>query len=162
MNAQLQWLQTRMGELAGWLYRSWADLPDWRFDGEPIALGARWPARDGVRVLEHPRVDAPGDRLLLDLGGEGLLQVLYDDGEETFGLDAEHRAFPLRGAPFALRVEIVGRLPFGTPNRDARLGLARVVEVDAPLEHLIRRLQLVCEAAGQLELPELIDAAKDA
>ena len=96
-----------------------------RFDGRPLALGATWPERAGVRELAHPRIappdawPAPERRLQLDLGGEGLVRLRYASGaEDAFGLDAEHKEFPLRAEPFAVAVEIVARLPFGEPNRD--------------------------------------------
>jgi alpha-mannosidase len=163
---RLEWLAARIGELECWLVRDWRALGDWRFDGRPLSLGEPWPERDGVRRLEHPRVELPagwpaGDRrLALDLGGEGLLSVAYADGaSERFGLDAEHRAFPLRDAPFTLAVEIVARLPFGAPNRGARLAQARAELVEPELAALTRRLRLVLETAT--ELAELAEPLAD-
>jgi alpha-mannosidase len=164
------WLGVRIDELRGWLHRAWVDLEDWSFDGAPLALGSAWPERSGLRRLTHPRVAAPQEwpaherRLLLELGGEGLVRLRYAGGaEEAFGLDSEHACFPLRGEPFEVEVEIVARLPFGMPNRDPRLALARVVHLDAQLERLVRRLALVCEAAEELDghdaAPALVDAA---
>jgi alpha-mannosidase len=167
LDQRREWLGVRVDELRGWLHRAWVDLDDWEFDGAPLAPGAAWPERSGVRRLTHPRVEPPAawpaheQRLLLDLGGEGLLTVRYDGGRVSFGLDSEHKAFALRGEPFELAVEIVARLPFGMPNRDPRLGLARVVHVDVQLERLVRRLELVCEAAAELDdvAPALVEAA---
>ncbi|HET6546977.1 MAG TPA: glycoside hydrolase family 38 C-terminal domain-containing protein [Solirubrobacter sp.] len=159
LEQRLDWLDARIGELECWVVRSWVPLDEWRFDGEPIGVGEPWPRRDGVRTLTHPRVEGRG-RLQLELGGEGLLRVVYDDRVDAFGLDTEHHEFPLRGGPFALAVEIVARLEFGKPNRDARLALARVVEVDEPLERLVRRLRLVHEAGVELgEDIGLVDCA---
>jgi alpha-mannosidase len=155
---RLEWLAARIAELERWRLREWVDLDGWTFDGRPLALGAGWPARDGVRQLAHPQVSLaaawPGAerRLLLDLGGEGLVQLAYADGRhEAFGLDSQHRELPLRAQPFALEVEIVARLPFGMPNRSPQLALARAVWVDEALERLLRRLQLVLEAARELD-----------
>ena len=164
------WLGVRVDELRGWLHRAWVDLEQWSFDGAPLALGSAWPERSGVRRLAHPRVEPPAAwpaherRLLLDLGGEGLVRLRYQGGaEEAFGLDSEHKAFAVRGEPFEIGVEIVARLPFGMPNRDPRLALARVVHVDVQLERLVRRLELVCEAAEELDgheaAPALVEAA---
>ena len=164
------WLGVRIDELRGWLHRAWIDLEDWSFDDAPLALGAAWPERSGLRRLTHPQVTPAHEwpaherRLLLDLGGEGLVRLRYASGaEEAFGLDSEHTCFLLRDEPFEVEVEIVARLPFGMPNRDPRLALARVVHLDAQLERLVRRLELVCEAAEELDghdaAPALVDAA---
>jgi alpha-mannosidase len=159
---RLDWLQTRIAELLLWVDREWVDLTQWTFDGAPLAAGAPWPDRTGVHVLAHPRAapEWPDSRLELDLGGEGLVTLAYADGDrQRFGLDAEHRRFPLRAAPFTIAVEAVARLPFGAPNRDARIARARITHVDADLERLAVRLQLVREAAHALDRHELIDAA---
>jgi alpha-mannosidase len=164
------WLGVRVDELRSWLHRAWADLCEWSFDGGPLALGSAWPERSGLRTLTHPRVEPPSAwpaherRLLLDLGGEGLVRLRYDGGgEDAFGLDSEHKAFAVRGEPFEIAVEIVARLPFGMPNRDPRLALARVVHMDVQLERLVRRLELVWEAAAELDdeqvAPALVEAA---
>jgi alpha-mannosidase len=153
---RLAWLEVRIAELDAWVAREWTDLSDWTFDGAPLGLGAPWPDREGVHRLAHPEVEGGWDRLGLDLGGEGLVRI----GDRQYGLDAEHRDFPLDGAPFAVEVEIVARLPFGMPNRAARLALARAVRVDEQLERLVRRLRLVLETARELgEDIGLVDCA---
>jgi alpha-mannosidase len=167
---RLDWLGVRVDELRCWLQREWLELEDWTFDGAPLALGSTWPQRSGVRRLAHPQVAPPASwpaaerRLTLDLGGEGLVRLRYAGGAEAaFGLDTEHKAFPLRDEPFEVTVEIVARLEFGAPNRDPRLAVARVALVDVELERLVRRLALVHEAAEELEghdaAPGLVDAA---
>ena len=148
---RLDWLEVRLAELRPWLDREWRELDAWTFDGAPLALGAPWPDRDGVHRLEHPVVEAAGARLRLDLGGEALVTLAYADGETVrLGSDPEHRELPLRDAPFAIAAEAVARLPFGMPNRDARLASARVVWIDGQLEGLVRRLELVLEAGRAL------------
>jgi alpha-mannosidase len=165
-----EWLGVRIDELRGWLHRARFDLTRWTFDGTSLEVGAAWPDRAGVHRFAHPEVAPPAEwpaaerRLQLDLGGEGLVRLRYAGGDEAaFGLDAGHKAFPLREEPFAIEVEIVARLPFGMPNRDARLALARVVHVDTQLERLVRRLTLVHEAAEALDgddaAPALVEAA---
>ena len=90
-------------------------------------------------------------RLRLDLGGEALVTLAYADGTEmAYGSDPEHRELVLRREAFAVHAEAVARLPFGMPNRDARLAVARVVRVDVALEALVRRLALVLEAGRAL------------
>ena len=56
---RLDWLEARIDELRSWLDREWLDLDAWTFDGQPLALGARWPDRAGVHRLEHPEVELP-------------------------------------------------------------------------------------------------------
>jgi alpha-mannosidase len=148
---RLDWLAVRVAELRPWLDREGRDLDAWTFDGAPLALGAPWPDRAGVHRFEHPAVEAPGARLRLDLGGEALVTLTYADGTTArFGSDPEHRELPLRDAPFSIGAEAVARLPFGMPNRDARLATARVVWIDDVLEGLVRRLALVLEAGRAL------------
>ena len=154
---RLDWLEVRIDELRPWQLRAWTDLDEWTWDGEPLALGARWPQRIGLRTLEHPTVSAPAGwapgecRLVLDLGGEGLVALSYADGvKQSFGLDVNHRSFPLRDEPFATAVTIVARSPFGVPNRDARLGVARLAWVEVGLKRFVRRLELVLESGRVL------------
>ncbi len=150
---RLDWLAVRIAELRSWLDREWFDLDRWALDGEPHPLGAPWPDREGVHAFVHPEAAVPWEhaRLRLDLGGEALVTLAYADGTEmAFGSDPEHRELVLRQGAFAVRAEAVARLPFGMPNRDARLAAARVVRVDAALEALVRRLALVLEAGRAL------------
>jgi len=162
---RLEWLAVRAGELAAWRVREHAALSDWRFDGAPLALGAAWPKRDGVRRLAHPEVaprahwPAEETRLELDLGGEGLLAVLPGDGgaRVQYGLDEEHRSFPVPPEPFAVEVEIVARAAFGAPHPDPRLRVAQLAWIDLPLERLIRRLELAVLAARALTGHEAVE-----
>src|SRR4051812_48030625 len=135
---RLEWLAVRIDELELWVAREWVELDGWTFDGGRLAAGALWPDRSGVHRLAHARVTPPWPdaRLELDLGGEGLLTLEYDDDRQRFGLDGEHRGFPVRDAPFAIAVEAVARLPFGAPNREPRLAAARLIRVEGELERL--------------------------
>jgi alpha-mannosidase len=56
---RLDWLAVRIHEMRPWLLRAWLDLDAWTWDGEPLALGAPWPDRSGVRTLAHPVVSPP-------------------------------------------------------------------------------------------------------
>jgi alpha-mannosidase len=156
LEQQVAWLRERMAELEPWLERAALELDGWRFDGQPIAVGAAWPHRDGVVRLEHPDVRVPEDwpledtRLELSPGGESLLRIDCGGEAEAFGVDPNHRRFPLRGRAFRVVVEAVARLPFGRPNPDPRLEAARLVRVEPSLERLIRRLGLVAGAAAAL------------
>ncbi len=164
LDQRLDWLAARTDELRAWLVRAWEPLEAWRFDGEPLALGAPWPARDGVRRLTHPEVRIPAGwpagevRLELDLGGEGLLTL----GDTRLGLDLQHRAFPVPAEPFAIEVEIVARLGFGAPNPDPRLAVARLAWIDPELERLIRRLDLVALTARETGEPAVVQTGERA
>jgi alpha-mannosidase len=150
---RLDRLAARLTELRSWRDRDWVELDRWTLDGAPVALGARWPDRAGVHRFAHPEtaVPWPDARLRLDLGGETLVTLVYGAGaSESFGSDPEHRELPLRHAPFSVHAEAVARLPFGMPNRDARLAVARIVRIDVALEELVRRLELVLEAGRAL------------
>jgi alpha-mannosidase len=161
---RLDRLEVRITELAFWLQRDFVDLDDWSFDGEPIRLGEPWPRLEDVVTLAHPGASVPAEwplddaRLHLDLGGESLVRVRYaGGGEEAFGLDPEHRRFTLREREFALEATAVARLPFGVPNRDARVALARIVWAEPALERLERRLRLVLEAGRALGAHDVVD-----
>jgi alpha-mannosidase len=150
---RLDRLEARIAELRCWRDREWLKLDRWTLDGAPHALGARWPDRRGVHRFAHPPVDVPWPdaRLRLDLGGEALVTLSYADGtHESFGSDPEHRELPLRRGTVAIEADAVARLPFGMPNRDARLAGARIVWIDVALEALVRRLELVLEAGRAL------------
>jgi alpha-mannosidase len=173
LGQRLRRLDVRLSELGLWRVRTHAPLSDWRFDGTPIALGEQWPVLDGVHTFAHAEIEVPADWPVeeafveLDLGGESLLLLRYADGAvERFGHDVNHRRFPLRGPRFAIESESVARFPFGNPNRDARLSMARIVRIDPPVEQLYRRLRMVIEGARVLEahdaVPELVQSAERA
>ena len=98
-------LETRLRELTYWRARETLDIDGWRFEGEPIALGAPWPRREGVARLEASAAVPEGwpleeTRLTLNVGGESLLTLTYEGGETvSFGLDPNHEEFALAGAP---------------------------------------------------------------
>lgn len=173
INQRLARLRVRYREIGYWCDRAVIDLTDWRFNGEPIAGGERWPSRDGVVCLEHAMVTVPAEwppadaRLELDLGGEGLVRLRYDDGtEEDFGHDPQHRRYPLRGRSFAIEASAVARKPFGRPNPDARLGQTRLALADPAVDRLVRQLRMVHEAARVLQpagvAEQLLEAAERA
>jgi alpha-mannosidase len=149
-------LAERLTEVALWRDRAHVDLDRWTFDGEPLALGAAWPDRHGVRRLEARGVTVPGHwpvdevRLDLALGGEGLLRIAGPGGDERYGLDPYHDRFPLRERRADLTVSVVARHPFGEPNRTPRLEQARLVWLDTAVDEFARQLALVLEAVGVL------------
>lgn len=150
-------VRNRVEELRFWIVRTAIDLNVWRFEGQSLGLGEAWPRHDGIVTLEHPAVRVPDDwaidatRLDLDVGGEGLVRILYTGGEvQTLGLDPNHTRFVLHERQFALRVEAVARFPFGSPNRNPRLHRARLVVLELAVERLVRRLQLIIETARSL------------
>ena len=166
-------LRKRLTELELWTARAEVPLEGWTFDGKPHAHGAAWPTRDGVVALAICDVAVPDDwpleeaRLDVDLGGEGLLRIAYaDGGAEAFGLDPNHQRFPLTGRRFAVSAECVARLPFGVPNRSARLARARLIRLDRELAEFVLLLTQVAETADQLAghevVPPLVAAAEEA
>lgn len=171
LEQRLQRLGSRLDELESWRYPAWRDLTDWRFDGQPIALGARWPRSDGVVRLDHPLARVPagwpvaGTRLEIAPGGESLLRIDYGPVTRAFGVDPWHRRFPLERREFRLTLEAEARLPFGRPNDDPRLETACLGLADLELERLLRSLRLVTAAGAALEGDEaalLVAAAERA
>lgn len=149
---RLRRLDVRLAELTYWVDQAYRELNHWTFDGQPIQLGQPWPTREGVVHIAHLQIEVPAEwpldrvRLELNVGGEALLRIRYgDEREEEWGLDPYHQRFPLRDSAFSLEIAAVARLPFGVPNRDARLELARLVLVDPAVERLVRNLRLLAE-----------------
>ena len=168
---RLQRLGSRFDELESWRDYAWYDLNDWRFGGEPIAVGARWPRSDGVVRFQHPLVRVPSEwplaatRLRISPGGESLLRIDYGEATEAFGVDPWHQRFPVQGREFRLELEAEARLPFGRHNPEPRLEAAGLSLTDVELEHLLRCLRLVAAAGAALEGDEvalLITAAERA
>jgi alpha-mannosidase len=150
-------VRIRIDELRFWIDSATLDLNEWRFEGQPLKLGEGWPRREELVTLEHPQVRVPDEwsidaaRLDLDVGGEGLVRLLYAGGEvEPLGLDAYHKRFRLHDRNFAIFVEAVARFPFGVPNRDPRLLRARLVVIEPAVDRLVRKLQLIVETARSL------------
>jgi len=156
-------LLVRLVELPFWSMRATANLEHWSFNGEPLNPGDAWPTRHGVNKLSHPEMSVPSAwplehaRLLLDLGGEGLVHIRYGGGrEEGFGLDPNHQRFPLLGSTFSIEADMVARFPFGVPNRSPHIWMARLVLLEPSLMRLIRQLKLIAEAVGALHEHEVV------
>jgi alpha-mannosidase len=169
---RIERLEKRLTELDLWVDRQSLALADWTFNGEALPLGSPWPTREGVAAFRHREVEVPRDwpldqvRLALDLGGEGLVRLAYSGGDaEAFGLDPNHRRFPLKSRHFGISAECVARLPFGVPNRDARLGQPRLVWVDLGLAGFALLLRQVAETARILDghevIPPLLSAGEE-
>ena len=147
-------VRKRLGELAWWVPRRRLLLDRWTVDNKAHQLGQAWPGLDGVFAFAHPPADIPQDwpiehtRLILDLGGEGLLSIKGANGDETsYGLDPYHTSFPLPGRSFSIKADCVARLPFGVPNRAARLARAEIVWIEADLADFILLATQVTELA---------------
>ena len=165
-------LAARHGELTQWRVRERVGVEGWNFDGRPIALGAPWPRLDGV-VHFAARAEAPAawplaeTRLSLNLGGESLLSLAYDDGETIrFGLDPNHEEFPLKARRFSIAAEGVARRPFGQPVRDPRLNRAQLIWIDVAVHRFALLIEQISEALDHLRehevAPHLIGAAEAA
>ncbi len=157
-------LLVRIDELRFWVARATLDLDGWQVDGQPLPLGASWPGREGVVHFVHALIDLPDDwvmddtRLMLDLGGEGLVQLEFPDGSgEAFGLDPYHHDFPVRRCRFGMQADVVARRPFGVPEPDPRLRLAQLVLIDRAVERLIRLLRLIAQTIEVLAPHDVAD-----
>ena len=153
---RLDRLKTRIDELAHWRVREKVDVAGWEFEGRPIEVGAPWPRRDGVARFSATG-DAPAHwplqeaRLSLDVGGESLLALTYEDGETIrFGLDPYHEEFSLKHRRFSIVADSVARLPFGEPVRKPHLNRAALIRLDLPVHRLRLLLQQVSEAVESL------------
>ncbi len=166
-------LRKRLVELDQWTVRQSVALDGWTFNGAPISHGQAWPTREGVIAFRCPSATVPADwslqdaRLDLDLGGEGLARLSYDGGgRAAFALDPNHRRFHLDGRSFSIGAECVARLPFGVPNRNARLEQAALVWLEVDLADFVLLMRQVVEAAealGDHDAAEpMLSAAEDA
>jgi alpha-mannosidase len=165
IDQRIELLKERLSEMHFWRDRQSKDLVDWTLDGESIALGEPWPDRHGVHTLTSGDVTVPREwtlddvRIELDLGGEGLVSIRYD--EETtsrWGLDPYHHRLPVERRSFTVEAAVVARQPFGVPNRDPRLARARLVWVDVAVERLALQLALVAETADVLRSHDVADS----
>lgn len=154
----------RRDEIAAWRVRAQTAIGGWSFDGQPLAVGDPWPARDGVRLFRAERFEVPAawplaeTRLALDVGGESLLAIVYDDGRRApFGLDLNHTEFPLDAPAARLEIESVAKGPFGAPIRRPALRRAELVWIETGLDDLVRRLTLAIDLAAEIEGHELAE-----
>ncbi|HXT06722.1 MAG TPA: glycoside hydrolase family 38 C-terminal domain-containing protein [Roseiarcus sp.] len=164
-------LRQRVAELEAWRVRARAPISGWSCDGTAIAVGAPWPALQGLRRFAA-RAEAPAHwplaetRLALDLGGESLVTLNYANGQERFGLDPYHQEFALAGRAFGVEAESVARAPFGEPVRAPTLRRAEFAWIDLPVEALHRLLTQLVEAAATLAddevVPHLLEAGEAA
>lgn len=162
----------RLGELVWWREREVFPIGDWTLDGAPVAVGDRWPSREGVHkfttlVAGPQHWPLQDTRLQLDLGGEGLVQLVYGSGETIgFGSDPNHREYPVKAAGFGIDAEAVARLPFGQPVREPRFNVARLVWIEPAVDALRLRLKQIVETCRLLDghdvVPHLIEAAEKA
>ncbi len=169
---RLSRLKVRTAELSHWRAREKLDIANWSADGAAIAVGDAWPRRDGVIRFSASAV-APSHwpiseaRLAIDLGGESLLSLTYEDGEtERFGVDPNHQEFPLKRPRFSIAAESVARLPFGEPVRRPQLNRACLIRLDEPVDRLRLLLAQIGETIESLidhdVAPHLLDAAEQA
>jgi alpha-mannosidase len=172
LEQRLNRLETRLAELDDWRARERINVNGWKFDGTPINLGEPWPHRRGMAHFTAT-AEAPSHwsieetRLSLNVGGESLLTLTYEDGETVrFGLDPNHEEFPLRHPRFSIAIESVARLPFGEPVRTPHLNRAALIWLDRPVDRLRLLLQQVSEAAKSLiaheAAPHLLTVAEHA
>lgn len=172
LEQRLRRLNVRLDELRYWQAREGRSIEAWSIDGRPAKLGDGWPSREGVHTLsasaevpEHWPLEETA--LYLDLGGEGLVTLSYPNREKvSFGLDPNHREFPLARRQVAIAVEATARDPFGVPNRAPRLNRAVLQWIDRPVHRLHLLFHQIAEACdalrGNAVVPHLLDAAERA
>ncbi|PKA42707.1 alpha-mannosidase [Rhizobium sullae] len=169
---RLDRIRVRIAELEYWRSRQTMQIDAWTFEGEPIAIGDAWPRKDGP-VHFSGATTLPGHwplddaRLVLDLGGEGLITVTDETGNETrLGLDPYHREFLVPSRSIRISSETVARLPFGEPVRHPRLEHAAAIWLDTAVDRLWVLLRQITEAADILDgheaVPHLLDIAEHA
>ena len=172
---RLDRLAARLRELALWVERDALFLTEpWRAEWEggegALRVGDPWPTLEGVVHFSYPQVNVPPDWPLeetyldLNVGGESLLTLCYDEEEERFGVTPHHERFPLLARAFSVYTKSVARFEFGVPNPQPRLTKARLVLIDESLESLHRLLTLVFETAKSLPdhevTPPLLEVAE--
>jgi alpha-mannosidase len=156
---RLQRLQVRLDELSCW--RDAETLPigeGWELDGVPVRPGDAWPDRHGVHTFTNPRLAVPPAwpldqaRLALHLGGEGLVRLRFENGEEEgFGHDPNHRRHPLLGRTAALSADVTARLPFGQPVRHPAFQYAALVLEELVLPRYLTLLEAIADACTELD-----------
>lgn len=152
-------LQLRLDELSCWRDAETVVLAEgWTLDGAPIRPGDAWPDRQGVHTFAHPRISVPAHwpleqaRIALHLGGEGLVRLRFEGGEEEgFGHDPNHRRHPLLGRGVSLSAEVTARLPFGQPVRHPRFEHAALVLEEPDLPRLLTVLGAAADACTELD-----------
>ena len=144
--------------MAVWRIRSRSPIGDWTFDDTPIARGAAWPDPEGVHTFRAGRFEVPADwpladtRLALDVGGEALLTIAYDDGTRLpLGVSPNHFEFPLDQRAAALEIEAVARGPFWAPTPDPRLRHAELIWIEPAIDALVQRFSLAIDLAAEIE-----------
>ena len=152
---QVRRARRRLSEVEAWSVRGTAPLGVWTFDGAPIAVGDPWPERRGVHRFEGGAFETawPLDetRLALDVGGESLLTIVYDDAAQvTVGLDVNHNQFPLDKRSGRLEIEAVARRPFGEWVTDPRLRRAELRRIEPALIAFARTAALAIDLAAAL------------
>lgn len=164
-------------ELECWTFQAKLPLRSWTVSAPgagvaeaPIAVGEKWPGRDGVLEFRYGEVEIPQDwplertRLVLDMGGESRIFIDYGDRVRTCGGNPYHRAFFPDGRRFVLRTESVARDLFGIPQRDARLKAAFLGLLEAELAEFLTELSVILDGAIALSAheaaPSLLELAE--
>ena len=161
----IQRLEHRLTELAAWQNRANITLGEGRFQArgakKPTAVreGDPWPSREFPASLEF-EVTVPNAwaglpvAVRLAVGGEAKLTA---NGKLIGGLNPYHTEHPIlekaRGREtLQLKLEVVPKGLFGTPNWTPRLETARLLVPDLELRAFLEDLAAAHDAANQLHL----------
>ena len=173
--AQLQeHLEVWAEELRAWEIHSRHRIGGWQATSpqgaaHAIEVGAAWDDRFGIHAFETrdlvvpPRL--PDLELRLDFGGEALVRLQDDRGEQiaAFGANPRHPRFaPVPDRPFRIRAEVAARSLFGIPNRDPRLHRAELVAFYPALRALRRRIEIARDTSRAVTDQELSRALYEA
>ena len=136
-------LRQRAAELEPWRVRARAAIDGWTCDGAPLAVGAPWPAIDGLRRFAAS-AQAPADwpleetRLALELGGESLVTLSYADGRGALRARSLSRGIPAARPRLRHRGrERRARRRSASRSSAPALARAEFVWIDAPVEALL-------------------------
>ena len=156
LEQRLRRLAKRLEELELWVARETLPLDQWTLDGTAIAPGTPWQDTGTPCSFHHPQIAVPTQwpltetRLHLWLGGEGLVRVTGDGDAASFGLNPNHRAYPLTSRRFHIDADCVARLEQGVPNRNAALGETQLVWLEVDLADFIRMQRQIIELVRTL------------
>lgn len=160
-------------ELAAWETRQRFAIAGWTAQSpegtaRPIGRGDDWDNRFGIHGFTSGQVVPPDGmdiELRLDFGGESLVRLIGDDGQQlaAFGANPKHPRFaPVPREPFTIQVQSAARSLFGIPQRQPRLGVTEIAAYYPEVRSLRRRVEVAGDASRTVKDAELARAICEA